>query len=58
MNPQFTILYVAALTSLPWVAWFIARKYWLHRRERKVLQEKYGDLEMFAERLKEWKVMR
>lgn len=50
--------YIGFLTALPWAAWLALRAVWMRRRERKVLLKKYGDLEMFAERLREWKVVR
>lgn len=49
---------LAAVTLFPWLTWILLRKFWLARREVEVLQAKYGDLEMFRERLIEWKVLR
>ncbi len=49
---------LAAVTLFPWLTWTLLRKFWLARREVEVLQAKYGDLEMFRERLIEWKVLR
>jgi len=47
---------IASVTLLPWLSWSLLRRAWLARREVEVLQAKYGDLEMFRERLKEWNV--
>lgn len=49
---------IVLVTFLPWIIWSLLRKAWLTRRELEVLQAKYGDLEMFRERLKEWNVTR
>lgn len=49
---------IASVTLLPWLGWSLARRWWLSRREIQVLQAKYGDLDMFRERLKEWNVTR
>lgn len=46
------------VTFLPWGLWLFLRSLWLRRREREVLRAKYGDLEMFSKRLKEWGVTR
>lgn len=49
---------IISITILPWVLWTVLRRAWLSRRERKVLATKYGDLEMFRDRMQEWNVGR
>lgn len=43
-----------AVALFPWVLWALLRSVWYRIRERQVLQSKYGDLEMFRARLREW----
>jgi len=58
LNPAVVaILSIFAATALPIVLWALLRRAWLARQEREVLRMKYGDLEMFADRLREWKVL-
>ena len=52
------MIYLVLLVGLPWVLWYLLREIWMRRREREVLREKYGDLEMFSDRLKEWRLYR
>lgn len=58
MNVWLVMVYLVALSLLPWTLWYFARAIWMRRKERRVLVAKYGDLQMFAKRLKEWKVVR
>lgn len=48
---------IAGVTLFPWMCWSLLRRAWLLRRERRVLLAKYGDLDMFSQRLREWNIV-
>lgn len=49
-------LLLGLIILVPAALWVAMRRIWMVRLEKKVLRAKYGDLDMFAERLKEWNV--
>mgnify|MGYP001363490482 CR=1 FL=1 len=57
-NALLVLSYALLLVAAPWLLWSLTRTVWMHRRERQVLKEKYGDLPRYAERLKEWRIVR
>lgn len=48
---------IAGVTLFPWALWSLLRRVWIVRRERQVLLAKYGDLDMFSNRLREWNIV-
>lgn len=57
-NSLLVLSYATLLVAAPWLLWSFTRTVWMRRRERQVLKAKYGDLPRYAERLKEWRIVR
>gem|GEM_PF-2089270 len=58
LKVAIALAFLVGVTLFPWLCWYLLRHLWLARREQRVLLAKYGDLDMFTERLKEWNVLR
>jgi len=58
LRVALALLSIIFIASLPWIMWSALRSAWLRWKERQVLADKYGDLQMFSKRLEEWGVIR